>query len=120
MGPIAARSPGSAVTLRPVEWEVRLPLSGEAIAIVRAVSLGPRGEVYLRAVTPDAERSQRELIGYWGSPQEAHDGVLALYERRTNRGAPPTLPLVSQKPPPEAGGAHGRAARANVSAAHRG
>ena len=70
------------MTLRPVEWEVRLPLSGEAVAIVRAVQLGAHGDVYLRAVTPDADRSQRDLIGYWASPQEAHDGVLALYERR--------------------------------------
>ncbi len=70
------------MTLRPVEWEVRLPLSGEAVAIVRAVQLGPRGEVYLRAVTPDANRSQRELIGYWGSPQEAHDGVLRTVRER--------------------------------------
>lgn len=45
------------MTLRPVEWEVRLPLSGEAVAIVRAVALGPRGEIYLRAVTPDADRA---------------------------------------------------------------
>lgn len=89
------------MTLRPVEWEVRLPLSGEAVAIVRAVRLGAHGDVYLRAVTPDADRSQRELIGYWGSPQEAHDGVLALYERRSNPGTPPSLPLVPQKPPPE-------------------
>jgi len=106
------------VTLRPVEWEVRLPLSGEAVAIVRAVSLGPRGEVYLRAVTPDADRSQRELIGYGGSPQEAHDGVLALYERRTNRGLP-TLPLVPQEPPPEPGGVRGTAARPRQHARRR-
>lgn len=99
------------MTLRPVEWEVRLPLSGEVVAIVRAVQLGARGEVYLRAVTPDVDRSQRELIGYWGSPQEAHDGVLALYERRDARGVPPRLPLVPQKPPPDADGTRGMAAR---------
>lgn len=95
---------------------MRLPLSGEAVAIVRAIALGPRGEIYLRAVTPDADRSQRGLIGYWGSPQEAHDEVLALYERRINRGAPPTLPLVPQKPPPEPGGVCGQAARPRLHA----
>ncbi len=100
------------MTLRPVEWEVRLPLSGEAIAIVRAVALGPQGEVYLRAVTSDADPSQRELIGYWDSPQEAHDGVLALYERRSTRHAPPTLALVPQKPPPTLGVRQDRAAQA--------
>jgi len=104
------------MTLRPVEWEVRLPLSGEAVAIVRAVALGPRDEVYLRAVTPDADRSQRELIGYWGSPQEAHDGVLALYERRSNRGVPPALPLVPQKPPPEPAGVRRQGARPTLQA----
>lgn len=106
------------MTLRPVEWEVRLPLSGEIVAIVRAVQLGSRGDVYLRAVTPDADRSQRELIGYWASPQEAHDGVLALYERRSNRGVPPSLPLVPQKPPPEAN-TPGMAARPRVHASPR-
>lgn len=89
------------MTLRPVEWEVRLPLSGEVVAIVRSVQLGTHGDVYLRAVTPDADRSQRELIGYWASPQEAHDGALALCERRSNPDTPPSLPLVPQKPPPE-------------------
>lgn len=107
------------MTLRPVEWEVRLPLSGEAVAIVRAVQLGPHGEVYLRAVTPDADRSQRELIGYWGSPQEAHDGVLALYERRSNRGAAPSLPLVPQKPPPDPTSTRGMAARPRLHASRR-
>lgn len=106
------------MTLRPVEWEVRLPLSGEAVAIVRAVHLGPLGEVYLRAVTPDADRSQRELIGYWGSPQEAHDGVLALYERRSNPNTPPSLPLVPQKPPPEPT-PRGMAARPRLHASRR-
>ena len=92
--------------MRPVEWEVRHPISGDAIAVVRVVALGPRREWYARAVTPERDRAARSLIGYWASPDEAHQGVLALYERRTGRslaaggGGAPTLPLVPMKPPP--------------------
>lgn len=94
------------MTMRPVEWEVRHPVSGDAIAVVRVVALGPRREWYARAVTPEHDRAARSLIGYWASPDEAHQGVLALFERRTGRslaaggGGAPTLPLVPMKPPP--------------------
>ncbi|SDH88663.1 hypothetical protein [Agrococcus jejuensis] len=89
------------MTMRPVEWEIRHPVSGDLIAILRVVALGPRKEWYARAVTPEPERSRRTLIGYWASPDEAHRGVLALFERRTGRplgGAATTL--VPMKPPP--------------------
>lgn len=93
------------MTMRPVEWEIRHPVSGDLIAILRVVALGPRREWYARAVTPEADRSQRTLIGYWASPDEAHRGVLALFERRTGRALPagtadPAPPLVPMKPPP--------------------
>jgi hypothetical protein len=97
----------AAMTLRPVEWEIRHPLSGELVAIVRVVALGARHEWYARAVTPEEERSRRTLIGYWGSPDDAHQGVLALYERRTGRSlaaggdGAPSVPLVPMKPPPD-------------------
>lgn len=82
-----------------------MPLSGQVIAIVRAVELGRRRQVYYRAVTSEADRTLRTLIGYWGSPQDAHDGALALYEQSTGcsvagGGAGPSMELVPQKPPP--------------------
>lgn len=95
----------AAMTMRPVEWEVRHPVSGDLIAVVRVVALGAHREWYARAVSPEADRAQRSLIGYWASPDDAHRGVLALYERRTGRslaaGGEPSLPLVPMKPPPE-------------------
>ncbi|QCR18818.1 hypothetical protein [Agrococcus sp. SGAir0287] len=105
------------MTMRPVEWEVRHPASGELIAIVRMVALGPRREWYARAVTPEEDRARRALIGYWASPDEAHRGVLALYERRTGRSlaaggsGAPTVPLVPMKPPPASRAEPGMAAR---------
>lgn len=93
------------MTMRPVEWEIRHPVTGDLVAIVRVVALGPRREWYARAVTPEADRSRRTLIGYWASPDEAHRGVLALFERRTGRSlaagsTAPSVPLVPMKPPP--------------------
>lgn len=105
------------MTMRPVEWEVRHPLSGDLIAIVRVVALGSRREWYARAVSPEDDRASRTLIGYWGTPDDAHRGVLALYERRTGQSLAgggarePSLPLVPTKPPPEAGRQPGMAAR---------
>lgn len=88
-----------------VEWEVRLPLTGEPIAFVRAVHLGRRRELYFRAVTANPDPSQRKLIGYWGTPDAAHEGTLAIYEQASGRslsggGKPATRELVPQKPPP--------------------
>ncbi|WAC66041.1 hypothetical protein OVA14_12215 [Agrococcus sp. SL85] len=96
------------MTIRPAEWDVLHPLDGHRIAIVRLVALGPRREPYYRAVTPEADRAERRLIGYWASVDHAHDGVLALYERASGRstsggGRAPARPLVPQKPPPCAG-----------------
>lgn len=110
------------MTLRPVEWEVRLPLSGEAVAIVRMVELGRRRELYYRAVTANPDRSQRKLIGYWGTPDEAHDGTLALYEHGSGSSInggdmKPSLPLLPQKPAPVDDGAAGVAARPRQHAA---
>lgn len=94
------------MTMRPVEWEIRHPTTGDLIAIVRVVALGARHDWYARAVTPEGDRTLRTLIGYWASPDEAHRGVLALFERRTGRSlaaggtGAPTVPLVPMKPPP--------------------
>lgn len=93
------------MAMRAVEWEVRTPLEGLVVAIVRLVELGRRREHYYRAVTANPDRSQRRLIGYWGSADDAHDGVLALYEHGTGRSlsggdTKPSRALVPQKPPP--------------------
>lgn len=112
------------MTLRPAEWDVLHPLDGHAIAIVRLVQLGPRREPYYRAVTPEpeTERVQRRLIGYWGSVDEAHEGVLALYEHASGRSLaggdrPPSRPLVPQKPPPESAQRQGMPARPRLHSA---
>lgn len=81
------------------------PLDGRSIAIVRLVLLGPRREPYYRAVSPESDRSQRRLIGYWAPIDHAHDGALALYEQLSGEslsggGRAPTRQLVPQKPPP--------------------
>lgn len=95
---------GHAVTLRPVTWEVREPITGHVLALIQVVHLGPRSEPYYRSVTPDPNPQERRLIGYWGSPDQAHDGTIALYEHRFNRslagGGLPPRELVPMKPPP--------------------
>ncbi len=110
------------MTLRPAEWDVLHPLDGHPIAIVRLVQLGQRREPYYRAVTPEDDRALRRLIGYWGSVDEAHEGVLALYERASGRSLaggdrPPSRPLVAQKPPPGASRTPGTPARPRLHAA---
>ena len=80
-------------------------LDGRPLAIVRLLTLGPNREPYYRAVSPEPDRAQRRLIGYWGSPEHAHDGVLALYEHASRKSLaggdmPPSRPLVPHKPPP--------------------
>lgn len=94
-----------AVTIRPCEWNVLHPLDGRPLAVVRLLILGPNREPYYRAVSPEPQREQRRLIGYWGSLEHAHDGVLALYahlSRKSLSGGEmaPTRALVPQKPPP--------------------
>jgi|GEM_PF-5780134 len=74
-----------AVTIRPCEWDVLHPLDGRPLAVVRLLILGPNREPYYRAVSPEPKREQRRLIGYWGSLEHAHDGVLALYEHLSRK-----------------------------------
>lgn len=104
------------MTLRPVEWEIRHPLSGDPIAIARVVHLGSRQEPYTRAVTANPVTELRRLIGYWVSPQDPHDGVLAILEQSTGRAIeggdqPPRRELVPQKPPPSEKRQPGRPAK---------
>jgi len=65
----------------PVEWLVGHGSSQAPIAIIRALFLGPRQELYYRAVT-FAEPSARRLIGYWGSLADAEQGAIAWYEAK--------------------------------------
>ena len=66
-----------AVTIRPCEWDVLHPLGGRPLAVVRLLVLRPNREPYYRAVSREPQREQRRLIGYRGSLEHAHDGVLA-------------------------------------------
>lgn len=93
------------MTLRPITWEVREPLTGNVMAIIQVVHLGPRQEPYYRSVTANPDPKQRKLVGYWHTPDEANDGTIAIYEQRIGRslsgGGLPPRELVPQKPPPK-------------------
>lgn len=89
-----------------VEWEVRHPLTGLEVAIVRLVRLGPQREPYHRAVTAHPNPAERRLIGYYASADDAHDASLWWLEQATQRGVGggnklPSARFVEQKPPPE-------------------
>lgn len=97
------------MTFRPTEWDVLHPRSGQPLAIVRLVHLGPEREPYYRAVTANPERESRKLIGYWGNLDDAHAACLALHAHAGDRaaasgGAVPQVRLPAQKPPPAARG----------------
>lgn len=55
------------MTLRPLEWDVLHPLTGQSLAIIRIVWLVARREPCYRAVTANPEREQRKLVGYWAA-----------------------------------------------------
>jgi hypothetical protein len=92
----------------PVEWVVTHSTAKEPIALVRRLRLGPARELYFRAVTWHQDAGRRELVGYWGSLEEAVQNVYGLYER----SLPPQFlmtgggttrqpaPLTKPKPPP--------------------
>lgn len=65
----------------PVEWVVTHSAATGPIAVVRRLRLGPDRELYFRAVTWHADPARRELVGYWGSVEEAVQNVYGLYER---------------------------------------
>lgn len=84
----------------PVEWIVTHASASEPIAVVRRLRLGPRRELYFRAVTWHPVPSRRDLVGYWGSAEEAVQNVYGLYER----SLPPQLLATgggtARQPPP--------------------
>ncbi|GHD42126.1 hypothetical protein D9V29_01315 [Mycetocola manganoxydans] len=92
----------------PVEWVVTHSAAKEPIAIVRRLRLGAERELYFRAVTWNADPAKRELVGYWGSAEEAVQNVYGLFERSlppqflmTGGGtARQPQPLTKPKPPP--------------------
>jgi hypothetical protein len=105
----------SAVTT-PVEWVVTHSAAKDPIAVVRRLRLGPQRELYFRAVTWHSVSAHRELVGYWGSLEEAVQNVYGLYERSlppqflmTGGGtAREPQRLTRPKPPPTAGSAEAR------------
>ncbi|WP_411720505.1 hypothetical protein [Mycetocola sp.] len=92
----------------PVEWVVTHSASKEPIALVRRLRLGAQRELYFRAVTWRPNPARRELVGYWGSLEEAVQNVYGLYERSlppqfhvTGGGTARELQrLTKPKPPP--------------------
>ncbi len=91
--------------LRPIEWELTNPLDGQPLAIIRMVRLGARRERYYRSVTANPDPAARRLVGYWGRPEDAECGTLAIYEHGTGRSLsggdlPARREVVPQKPPP--------------------
>lgn len=91
-----------------IEWEISHPASDEPIAVIRKLRLGPGKVLYFRAVTYDVDPAKRELIGYWGTLEEATQNVHGLYELHlppekvtTADGEPrDPLPLTKPKHPP--------------------
>ncbi|MET1051858.1 MAG: hypothetical protein ABWX65_04380 [Mycetocola sp.] len=67
--------------ITPVEWVVTHSAASGPIAVVRRLRLGPDRDLYFRAVTWHDDPAQRELVGYWGSLDEAVQNVYGLYER---------------------------------------
>jgi hypothetical protein len=92
----------------PVEWVVTHSTAKEPIAVVRRLRLGPARELYFRAVTWHRDAGQRQLVGYWGSVEEAVQIVYGLYERSLppqflmtgGATARQPAPLTKPKPPP--------------------
>lgn len=92
----------------PIEWEITHPASPEPIAVIRKLRLGAGRVLYFRAVTYDVDSRKRELIGYWGSLDEAAQNVHGLFERHlppgslvSTKGLPrEPLPLTKPKHPP--------------------
>jgi ribosomal protein S16 len=92
------------VTTRPVEWDVLHPLDGAHVAVIRLMLLGPKREPFYRVVTPEPDRSRRQLLGYWGTLDEAHEAALALLEQHTGEaieggGRKSSRRVPPQKPP---------------------
>lgn len=94
--------------IHPVEWEISHAASKEPIALIRRLRLGAGRVLYYRAITWDADPSKRELIGYWGTLDEAAQNVYGLYERKlpkqflASSGSTwkEPLPLTKPKMPP--------------------
>ena len=83
----------------PVEWVVTHASAAEPIAVVRRLRLGSQRELYFRAVTWHPDPAHRDLVGYWGSAEEAVQNIYGLYERSL---APQTMTAVggAARPPP--------------------
>ena len=108
--------PDLSTVTTPVEWVVTHASVQEPIAVVRRLRLGPQRELYFRAVTWHQDPAKRDLVGYWGSAEEAVQNVYGLFERslppestRTGAGTtrqPP--PLTRPKAPPRGERGHGK------------
>ncbi|MCW4458203.1 hypothetical protein [Microbacterium sp. MPKO10] len=92
----------------PVEWVIKSVRKDYPAAVVKMLHLGPKHDVYFRAVTYSPHPDQRRLIGYWGSLDEAVRNVQHWEMSKlppawlatggsTIREMPPATP---QKPPP--------------------
>jgi hypothetical protein len=108
--------PDLSTVTTPVEWVVTHSAANDPIAVVRRLRLGQQRELYFRAVTWHPVSAHRELVGYWGSLEEAVQNVYGLYERSlppqflmTGGGtAREPQRLTRPKPPPTAGSAEAR------------
>ena len=80
-GPTVRDMPDLSNVTTPVEWVVTHSSSQQPIAVVRRLRLGPERQLYFRAVTWNADPEKRDLVGYWGSAEEAVQNVYGLYER---------------------------------------
>jgi len=58
------------------EWMIMRDSNREPVAVVRALHLGPRDELFYRVVTWAPTSAGRKLIGYFGSVEDADRSIL--------------------------------------------
>ena len=92
--------PDLSTVTTPVEWVVTHASVQAPIAVVRRLRLGPRRELYFRAVTWHSDPAKRDLVGYWGSAEEAVQNVYGLYERSLPPESRRTGEVTARQPPP--------------------
>lgn len=92
---------------KPVEWLVGSPRQQGPGAIIRRLALGREADTYYRVVTWADDPAQRELIGYWGTLEEAARNAVAVFEKdmpsswlSSPNGFRERVTGTPQKPPP--------------------
>ncbi|MDP9027436.1 MAG: hypothetical protein M3N46_07740 [Actinomycetota bacterium] len=70
------RPPWPPIRIAQSEWIVMRDSKREPVAVIRALRLGPRDELFFRVVTWAADSAARTLLGYFPTLDEADQSVL--------------------------------------------